>query len=64
MLGGFALARGISYTILIQASMGIFSILALFGGPYVKDIVNVLGVIAGVSVIFIDWRKLRPVKTE
>ena len=64
MLGGFALARGISYTILIQASMGIFSILALFGGPYVKDVVNVLGVIAGVSVIFIDWRKLRPVKTE
>lgn len=64
MLGGFALGRTLSYAILIYASIGIFSVLTLFGGPYVKDVVNVLGVIAGVSVIFIDWRKLRPAKAE
>jgi len=64
MLGGFALARMISYVILIYTSMGVFSVLTMFGGPYVKDVVNVLGVIAGVSVIFIDWKKLRPAKTE
>lgn len=64
VLGGFAVARGVSYVLLIYASLGVLSFLELLGGSYVKHIVNVIGVVAGVTVVFVDWRKLCRKKTD
>ncbi len=59
ILGGFALARGVSYLLLIFASLRAFSFLEVLGVPYVKDIINILGIVAGIAVVLIDWRKFR-----
>ena len=64
VLGGFAIARTISYALVIYASLSIFSALSPFGGPYFKEIVNILSIIAGIGVVFVDWKKLRPEKIE
>ena len=59
ILGGFALARGVSYLLLISASLRVFSFLEVLGVPYVKDIVNILGIVAGIAVALVDWKKFR-----
>lgn len=59
ILGGFAFARGVSYLLLISASLRVFSFLEVLGVPYVKDIINVLGIVAGIAVALVDWKKLR-----
>ncbi|HKM50232.1 MAG TPA: hypothetical protein VJZ75_03545 [Candidatus Bathyarchaeia archaeon] len=64
ILGGFALARGVSYLLLIYASMRVFSFFEMFGGPYVKDIVNILGIAAGIAIALVDWKKFRRKKTN
>lgn len=64
VLGGFALGRGISYILLIYASLHVFSVMELVGGLYVKELVNVLGIIAGLAIVFVDWRKLSPEKPK
>jgi len=64
VLGGFGLARGISYSLVIYASLTIFTAIAPFGGPYFKEIVNILSIIAGISIVLVDWKKLRPEKVE
>jgi len=37
----------------------VFSFLEVLGVPYVKDIINVLGIVAGIAVALVDWKKLR-----
>jgi arginine exporter protein ArgO len=59
ILGGFAFARGVSYLLLISASLRVFSFLEVLGVPYVKDIVNILGIVAGIAVALVDWKKFR-----
>jgi membrane protein YqaA with SNARE-associated domain len=59
ILGGFAFARGVSYLLLISASLRVFSFLEVLGVPYVKDIINVLGIVAGIAVALVDWKKFR-----
>lgn len=59
ILGGFAFARGVSYMLLIYTSLRVFSFFEVLGVPYVKIIVNVLGIVAGIAVAFVDWKKFR-----
>jgi membrane protein YqaA with SNARE-associated domain len=59
ILGGFAFARGVSYLLLISASLRVFSFLEVLGVPYVKDIVNILGIVAGIAVALVDCKKFR-----
>lgn len=65
ILGGFALARVVSYMLLVYASLHIFSFLEVVGGSYVKDVVNILGIIAGIAVALVDWKKFeRPTRRD
>lgn len=56
ILIGFALGRFLSYSILIFTSYSLF--LGLFGLDNIRIIANLAGVLAAVSIIFIDWKKL------
>ena len=58
VLGGFAVGRLISYASLTYASHRIFLFLDALEIRNVRLAIDVLGVVGGVSVIFIDWRKM------
>jgi membrane protein YqaA with SNARE-associated domain len=58
VLGGFALGRLLSYTILTYTSHRIFLFLDALGIWNMRLVIDVLGVVGGVAVIFIDWRKV------
>ena len=65
-LSGFAAGRLVSYGALMYTSDLIFGYLDSLGVSHVRLIIDVLGIVAGVSIIFVDWKeiagkfKLRP----
>lgn len=58
VLGGFALGRLISYATLTYTSHRIFLFFDALGIRNMRLAIDVLGVVGGVAVIFIDWRKV------
>jgi membrane protein YqaA with SNARE-associated domain len=58
VIAGFAIARIISYSSVVYLSTKAFAHLTFLGIENVRRIADLLGLLAGVSVIFIDWRKL------
>lgn len=58
VLGGFALGRLISYASLTYTSHRIFLLFDALGVANMRLAIDVLGVVGGVAVIFIDWRKV------
>ena len=57
VLAGFALGRFISYSILVYASFGVMRFFQGFGVD-VKFLADIIGILATVSIFFIDWKKL------
>lgn len=64
VLAGFALGRTISYASLVYASFKAFVFFEIFGVENVRYVTDVLGILAAVSIIFIDWRKVIEKKKE
>ena len=58
VLGGFALGRIISYAALIHASHRVFLFFDTLGLENIRLAVDVLGVVGGIAVVLIDWRKV------
>lgn len=58
VLGGFAIGRIISYATLTYMSHRLFFFLDALGVPYMRLAIGVLGLVGGIAVIFIDWRKV------
>jgi membrane protein YqaA with SNARE-associated domain len=58
VLAGFALGRIISYASFVYISFRAFVFFEFFGIETVRYIADLLGILATVCVIFIDWRKV------
>lgn len=58
VLAGFALGRALSYACLVYASFKAFVFFKFFGVENVRYVADLLGILAAVSIIFIDWRKV------
>lgn len=58
VLAGFALGRAISYTSIVYASFRAFVFLESFGIENLRYLADLLGILAAVAMIFIDWRKV------
>lgn len=64
VLGGFALGRAISYASLVYASFRVFVFFEFFGVENVRYVADLLGIVAAVSIIFINWRRVVERKKE
>jgi len=58
VLAGFALGRAISYTAIVYASFRAFVFFESFGIENLRYLADLLGILAAVAMIFIDWRKV------
>ena len=58
VLGGFAAGRLISYTALTYATHRVFLFLEALGLANLRLVIDVLGLVGGISVIFIDWESM------
>jgi membrane protein YqaA with SNARE-associated domain len=58
VLGGFALGRLISYASLIHASHRVIIFFDALGVANIRLAMDVLGLVGGIAVLFVDWRKV------
>ena len=58
VLAGFAVGRAVSYTSLVYASYKAFFLLEIFGLKRIRFLADLLGILAALSIVFINWKKL------
>ncbi len=58
IIAGFAVGRFISYAFLVHASSVAYTFVQGFGIQNLRYIVDIFGLLAAISIIFIDWRKI------